>query len=79
MLVRLGEWKLVVMHLVFLSLSLFPISSSVGELSNEAITLLSSHLSIPSYGSLKNWDSIGIHLGIPDHEVMVSILTLRAS
>lgn len=45
-------------------------SFSVGELSNEAITLLSSHLSIPSYGSLKNWDSIGIHLGIPDHEVM---------
>nr|CDJ83704.1 Protein C15B12.6 [Haemonchus contortus] len=45
-------------------------SLSIANLSNEAVALLISHLSLPSYGSLKNWDSIGIYLGISDVEIM---------
>ncbi|RCN29234.1 hypothetical protein ANCCAN_25015 [Ancylostoma caninum] len=47
-----------------------PDSLRIRDLSDEALTLLSSHLSMPSYGSLKNWDSVGIQLGISDHEIM---------
>ncbi|KAJ1364465.1 hypothetical protein KIN20_024565 [Parelaphostrongylus tenuis] len=42
----------------------------IGNLSNEAYAVLCSHLNMPSYGSLKNWDSIAVHLEIPDHEIM---------
>ncbi|KJH45186.1 hypothetical protein DICVIV_08766 [Dictyocaulus viviparus] len=49
------------------------------NLSNEAVALLSSHLNMPSYGSLKNWDSIGIHLKIPDHEIMGDNLSLQCT
>ncbi|KAK6044653.1 hypothetical protein COOONC_17842 [Cooperia oncophora] len=45
-------------------------SLSIGRLSNEAIALLTSHLNMPSYGSLKNWDSVGIYLGMSDNEIM---------
>ncbi|KAK5971377.1 hypothetical protein GCK32_004633 [Trichostrongylus colubriformis] len=45
-------------------------SLSVAKLSDEATALLTSHLSMPSYGSLKNWDSVGIYLGISDLEIM---------
>ncbi|KIH62726.1 hypothetical protein ANCDUO_06987 [Ancylostoma duodenale] len=47
-----------------------PDSLRIRDLSDEALTLLSSHLNMPSYGTLKNWDSVGIQLGISDHEIM---------
>ncbi|WKY07947.1 hypothetical protein Q1695_007443 [Nippostrongylus brasiliensis] len=43
---------------------------SIADLSDETHAVLNSHLSMPSYGSLKSWDSVGVQLGIPDHEIM---------
>lgn len=51
----------------------------IRDLSDEALTLLTSHLNMPSYGSLKNWDSIGIQLGVSDHEIMVNDFILLYS
>ncbi|VDL79982.1 unnamed protein product [Nippostrongylus brasiliensis] len=43
---------------------------SIADLSDETHAILNSHLSMPSYGSLKSWDSVGVQLGIADHEIM---------
>ncbi|VDK57814.1 unnamed protein product [Cylicostephanus goldi] len=47
-----------------------PDSLRIRDIRDEVLSFLCSHLNLPSYGSLKNWDSVGIQLGMNDSEIV---------